>query len=306
MEFHQLEYFVAVAESGSFTRAARRCGVAQPSLSQQVLKLERELGARLFDRLPRRVVATDAGRVFYDKARALLASAQDAVASMRDEQAGGVARLAVGAIPTVAPYVLPQAVRRFIAGTPSAELTVHEGLTPHVTSAVLAGELDLAVVALPVHDERLIYETIATDPMVVALPAKHRLAARRRVAVEELRDEPFILLHEMHCLGEQTTTFCRESGLGQRITCRGAQLGTVQMLVGMGMGVSLLPAMAKATDRDASRVYRPLKGTPLVRTLVAIWHRDRYRTQAARAFVRALREAARGRDDADAPRKRGG
>lgn len=293
MEFHQLEYFVAVAETGSFTRAAARCGVAQPSLSQQVLKLERELGARLFDRLPRRVVATDAGRVFYDKARALLAAAHDAVRSLRDDQAGGVARLAVGAIPTVAPYVLPQAVRRFLAANPSAELTVHEGLTPHVTSAVLAGELDLAVVALPVHDERLLYETVATDPLHVALPAGHRLATRRSVAVEDLVDEPFILLHEMHCLGEQTTTFCRQTGLGQRITCRGAQLGTVQMLVGLGLGVSLLPAMAKAADTDASRVYRPLKGRPLVRTLVAIWHRDRYRTQAAKAFVRALREAVR-------------
>jgi LysR family hydrogen peroxide-inducible transcriptional activator len=294
MEFHQLEYFVAVAESGSFTQAARRCGVAQPSLSQQVLKLERELGARLFDRLPRRVVPTDAGRRFYDSARALLASAQDAVRSVRDDQGGSVPRVSVGAIPTVAPYLLPQAVRRFLARVPSAELAVHEGLTPHVTSAVLAGELDLAVVALPVHDERLLYETVISEPLLAALPAGHPLAARRHVAPNEMRDQPFILLHEMHCLGEQTAAFCRENGLGQRITCRGAQVGTVQMLVGMGLGLSLLPAMAKTADADPARVYRPLRGRPLARTLVTIWHRDRYRTQAARQFAQAVRDAAAG------------
>src|SRR4051812_23933907 len=199
MEFRQLEYFVAVAETGSFTRAAQRCEVAQPSLSQQVIKLEGRLGVKLFDRLPRRVVLTDAGQRFLDKAKHLLASAADVVRSVTDGEDANPIRLAVGAIPTMAPYLLPGSLGSFIASHPSAELTVQEGFTAHVTAAVLAGELDLAVVALPVRDERLLYETIVTESLMAALPAKHRLACSRAIAIEALADEPFILLHEMHC-----------------------------------------------------------------------------------------------------------
>jgi LysR family transcriptional regulator, hydrogen peroxide-inducible genes activator len=294
MEMHQLRYFVAVAEAANFTRAAQRCDVSQPSLSQQIGKLEAHLRQRLFDRLGRRVVLTEAGRLLLDRARAILAAADDAERRLRDAaDLGG--RLAVGAIPTVAPYLLPPALERFLRRHPRVELTVHEDVTRNLVEAAAAGELDLAVLALPVTDERLEAEPLLTEPLLLALPPGHRLARKRRVAVEDLAEERFILLTEMHCLGEQVLSFCRASGCQPPIACRSAQIGTVQKLIALGQGISLLPEMARRADPDRATVYRPLAGGP-ARTLAVAWHRHRYHSLAAERFLAELRGAGGARN----------
>src|SRR5437016_965007 len=129
MEMHQLRYFVAVARAGNFSRAAERCHVSQPSLSQQIQKLERGVGQRLFDRLGRKAVLTDAGRLLLERATTILTAVEDAAQQLKefDQLAGG--GLAIGAIPTVAPYLLPAALKNFIRQCPHVELTVHEDLT---------------------------------------------------------------------------------------------------------------------------------------------------------------------------------
>src|SRR5262245_38650776 len=144
MELHQLRYFVAVAQTGNFSRAAERCHVSQPSLSQQIQKLERGLKQPLFHRLGRRAVLTDAGRTLLDRALAILAGVDDAERRLRsgDDAHGG--RLSIGAIPTIAPYVLPPTLERFADHSPHAELIVREDVTAQVVPAVVEGELDLA------------------------------------------------------------------------------------------------------------------------------------------------------------------
>src|SRR5262249_44874394 len=139
MEVHQLRYFVAVAQTGNFSRAAERCHVSQPSLSQQILKLEHRLGQPLFNRLGRRAVLTDAGRLLLDRATAIRASLDDAERRLRagDEEHGG--RLAIGAIPTVAPYVLPPTLEGFVRSCPKVELIVREDVTQHLVAAVIEG-----------------------------------------------------------------------------------------------------------------------------------------------------------------------
>src|SRR5881227_348302 len=147
MEIHQLRYFVAVANEGSFSRAAAKVRVAQPSLSQQIRKLETEIGQRLFDRLPRSVVLTEAGRCFIDYARQILASVGDArrcVDELKDVVAG---KLAVGAIPTIAPYVLPELVGKFQNHYPDVMLEIVEDVTEGIARRVEAGELDIALVS---------------------------------------------------------------------------------------------------------------------------------------------------------------
>src|SRR6266542_2686972 len=153
MELHQLRYFAAIARTGSFSRAAEHCHVSQPSLSQQIAKLEKQLDQRLFDRLGRRVLLTDAGRLLLERAEAILTAVADAERRLRDagNQDGG--RLAVGAIPTIAPYLLPRALQRFVRRHPNVELTVEEDVTQHLLETTAAGELDLAVLALPLDDE---------------------------------------------------------------------------------------------------------------------------------------------------------
>jgi LysR family hydrogen peroxide-inducible transcriptional activator len=294
MEMHQLRYFAAVARTGSFSRAAEQCYVSQPSLSQQIQKLERGLGQRLFDRLGRRAVLTDAGRLLLDRALAILAMTEDAERRLRagDEHGGG--RLSVGAIPTIAPYLLPQALGRFLKRHPRAELVIHEDVTRQMVAGVVAGEVDLALVALPVTDDQVQAEALFTEPLLLTLPRGHRLARGRRITVDDLVAERFILLNEMHCLGEQVLRFCNAHGCQPWIACRSAQITTVQWLIALNQGISLLPAMAQRVDRDKRRVYRALAGQTPGRTVGVIWHRHRYHSPMAERFLLRLRELAAG------------
>jgi LysR family hydrogen peroxide-inducible transcriptional activator len=295
MEMHQLRYFVAVAQTGNFSRAAERCHVSQPSLSQQIQKLERNLKQRLFDRLGRRVVLTGAGRLLLDRATSILAAVEDAERQLRDganDREGG--RLSIGAIPTIAPYLLPWALEKLLRDHPRVELNVHEDVTQQVLASILAGELDLGMVALPISDERFQVETLFTEPLLLALPRGHRLARRRRVTIDDLREERFILLNEMHCLGDQILSFCNVNGCQPQIACRSAQLATVQLLIGQGQGVSLLPAMAQRADQASDRIYRPLSNGQPTRTVAVIWHRHRYLSPVAERFLSVLREMSRG------------
>jgi LysR family hydrogen peroxide-inducible transcriptional activator len=296
MELHQLRYFVAVAQAGNFSRAAERCHVSQPSLSQQILKLERRLGQPLFSRLGRRAVLTDAGRMLLDRAMSILATVDDAERRLRAGDQIDTGRLAIGAIPTIAPYLLPPVLQEFVKRCPRVELIVREDVTSHLISAVVEGELDLALVALPVTDEHLHTEALFAEPLLLAVPAGHALARRRRVAINDLAGERFILLGEMHCLGEQVLNFCRAHECQPQIACRSAQIATIQSLIALGQGVSLLPQMARAADRASKLVYRPLARDGPRRTIAVICHRHYYHSPLAEEFLADLRQWASHRD----------
>jgi LysR family hydrogen peroxide-inducible transcriptional activator len=289
MEMHQLRYFVAVAETGSFSRAAERCLVSQPSLSQQIAKLENYLRQRLFDRLGRRVVLTEAGRLLLDRARSILEAVSDAEHQLRDGGEAGPGRLSVGAIPTMAPYLFPRLLPAFLRRHPGLELTVTEDYTERLVAAIVGGEMDLALMALPLHDDRLLIEPLFAEPLLLVLPQGHALARRRMVKLGDLKDEPFILLNEVHCLGEQVLTFCKHQSFQPRVVCRGAQIATIQELVSLGQGLSLLPDMARHADGSKRRVYRPLSGAP-ARTVVVVRHRQRYHSPVAARFEAQLRQ----------------
>jgi LysR family hydrogen peroxide-inducible transcriptional activator len=289
MELRQLRYFVAVASAGNFSRAAERCHVTQPSLSQQILKLERSLKQKLFDRLGRKAMLTDAGRLLLDRAVAILANVEDTERRLRDGEGRQGGRISVGAIPTVAPYLLPAVLERHLRSWPGVEAVVEEDVTARIIPAVATGELDLGLVALPVHDKRLRTETLLTEPLVLALPLQHPLLRRPKITPDDLREERFILLGEMHCLGKQVLSFCRASGCQPRIACRGAQIATIQALIAAGHGISLLPAMARGASRGSRVVYRTLADRQPTRTVVAVWHRDRYHSPTVERFLVGLR-----------------
>jgi len=292
VELHQLRYFVAVAQTGNFSRAAERCHVSQPSLSQQILKLEHRLGQPLFHRLGRRVVLTDAGRLLLDRASAVLSTVDEAERQLRGGDESDRGRLAVGAIPTIAPYLLPRVLETFMAHCPRAELLVREDVTVQLVQAVVEGELDLAIVALPLADERLQTEPLLSEPLLLALAPGHPLARRRRIAIGDLANERFILLNEMHCLGEHVLSFCRANECQPQITCRSAQIATIQSLIAARQGISLLPEMARRADRGAGLVYRPLGKDGPQRTIAAMWHRHRYHGPLAARFLADLRQWA--------------
>jgi LysR family hydrogen peroxide-inducible transcriptional activator len=294
MEMHQLRYFVAVAQLGNFSRAAERCHVSQPSLSQQILKLERRLKQPLLHRLGRRAILTDAGRLLLDRATAILAAVDDTERRLSDADGFQGSRLAVGAIPTIAPYLLPPALESFGRRHPKVQLAIHEDVTHNLVAALLEGDLDLALLALPITDEHLQAEPVLTEPLFLAVARGHPLSRRRRVRIEDLVDERFILLNEVHCLGEQVLSVCRTHGCLPQIACRSAQIATIQALIALGQGVSLLPEMARRADRDDRLVYRPLFNEEARRTIAVVWHRQRYHSPAADRFLTVLREVIQG------------
>lgn len=288
MELHQLRYALAVAETGGFSAAAKRCHVAQPSLSQQIRKLEDELGTPLFDRIARGAVPTEAGKRFLPYARQVITSVEEARRRVLDADDAPAGALAIGVIPTVAPYLLPRAVARYHKKYPAVALQLEENVTEVLIERLLSGAIDLAVLASPVEHDVLHAEPLMEEKLLVALPAQHPLGKRKRIRLSDLETEPLVLLHEMHCLGRQTAAICRRLNHPTNVAFIGSQLATLQQMVGLGVGVSLIPAMAAVEDTSKRRVYRELTGTQVTRTIVAAWHLHRFRTQAARAMQAEL------------------
>jgi LysR family hydrogen peroxide-inducible transcriptional activator len=192
MEIHQLTYFVAVAETGSFSRAAERCNIAQPSLSQQIQKLELELGEPLFDRLTRRVVLTDAGRSLLPRAVSILAELQDIKHAMKQESDVSHGTLNVGFIPTIAPFVLPKVIKRFSHDFPQARLAVHEDFTEALVRDLVDGKLDVGITSTPIHNRLIRTEELLSEPLLVASSKTNDIITRAEIHVKELDDFPFI------------------------------------------------------------------------------------------------------------------
>jgi LysR family hydrogen peroxide-inducible transcriptional activator len=279
-----------VAETGSFTRAAEREGVTQPTLSEQILRLEGKqhgLNRRLFDRLGRKVVLTDAGKELLGHAQSILAAVKEAERAVRDAGEGGSLR--VGAILTIAPFLLPSVVARFHKDHPGVQLQLKEDMTERLLSDLLGGELDVALMAMPIRDDRLHVEKLFSEPLVMALPPKHPLATKAEVKFGDVVDEPFILLDDVHCFGDQVLSLCRRGGVEPKVVCRGEQIVTLLAMVAAGQGVSVVPEMAAVGDTSPHRVYRPLGKPVPTRTLCAVWHKQRYRPPSLRAFVEVLK-----------------
>ena len=290
MEIHQLTYFVAVAETGSFSRAAERCRIAQPSLSQQIQKLELELGEPLFDRLRRRVMLTDAGRNLLPRAINILAEVQDIKRSVNqeDNSVGGV--LNVGFIPTIAPFVLPRVIKRFSCDFPNARLVVHEDLTEALVHDLVDGKMDVGITSTPIHNRLIHTQELLSESLLVASSKKNDIISHSKIQVKELDDFPFIALSEMHCLGEQVQSFCYQQHLELKIVCHTTQLSTVQNCVAMGLGVSLVPTAMALGDRSKQVVYRSLSDAVPQRKIAAATHVERTLSFLAKKFIEIVRE----------------
>jgi LysR family transcriptional regulator, hydrogen peroxide-inducible genes activator len=299
MELHQLRYFVAVAETGSFTRAAGRCLVAQPSLSQQIQKLERSLRKPLFDRLGKRIKLTDAGEALLPRARRILDDLEETSRALREDGQAGEGRLHIGVIPTIGPYLLPSVLSRFLRCYPRVKAQLHEEVTANLLSAMHQGELDLALLALPITDTQLQTLPLRCERLLVGLPRRHRLTRKKRIAPCDLVEEPFILLGDMHCLTEQVTAYC-QSAFVPRIACRCVQLSTIQTLIGLGMGVSLLPEMACRGAHARQIAYRHIESPEPTRQLGVIWHKHRNLSATVRAFMQMLKPGALAEDPSTA------
>jgi LysR family transcriptional regulator, hydrogen peroxide-inducible genes activator len=286
MELHQLRYFCAVAETGSFSRAAEQSHVAQPSLSQQILKLEGELGARLFDRLGRSVRLTDSGKAFLPRARAVLRELEAAKGDVVERKDSVAGALRVGVIPTIAPYFLPPQLTSFTRQFPQAQLTVVEEITPVLLERLRATAVDVAILALPIRGHEFDTFPLLTERLFAALPKKHALASRRALSLKDLRKEPFLLLRDGHCFRDTAVAACDRARLNPQIVFESGQFSSILGMVSTGMGVSIVPEMA--IEKHPRCRYVRIADDEAARTVGAIVLRGRSLTRLHRAFLTHL------------------
>ncbi|GIW93366.1 MAG: hyalin [Pirellulaceae bacterium] len=282
MDISQLRYFLEVARQRSFSRAAERLGVTQPALSRAIGRLEQELGQTLLERQTRRVQLTEAGRLLCERATQMLALHDDTL----QELSRDVSRtLRIGAIPTICPYVVPKLLKRLRREFPDAKLIVSEKTTDALLKMCREGELQAALVALPVAARYLEIEPLVDEPLWLVVPASHRLAhGRQALSVEQLKGEPFILLDEVHCLTQSVVAFCRERHVQPLIVETAHQLETVLSLVALGHGISFVPQMAREARPYRNVVFRLMAEPRPSRRIALVWNPYRFQSRLAEAF----------------------
>jgi DNA-binding transcriptional LysR family regulator len=285
MDLRQLSYFVAVAEEGQFTRAAERVSVAQPAVSAQIGRLERELGERLFHRDPRSVALTPAGEALLPHARAALAAAErgrDTIASLRGMLTG---RLRVGVAGPV-DHRLAETLGEFHRRHPAIEIALTQEQNEPVLLAVAQGEFDAALVGLGAQPLPPAVEAreVASEPLVVCVPRDHPLSGRESVTLIELRDEPLLTLPRGS--GQRTLVFnaCRELGFVPRVAAETAEVRALVELASVGLGVAIVPRSA-AGGATSLRLTRP----ELLRRTALAWNREGV-SPAGRAFLALAEE----------------
>ncbi len=252
MELHQLRYFCAVVKAGSFTKAADQEGIAQPSLSQQIRRLEDSVGAPLFVRLGRSVRLTHAGSVFYPFAGNILNQAQKATTHVRHLETDIRGPLRVGVIPTVLPYLVAPHLPEFTRQYPEVEVILTEDLTSRLIDNLLCGEVDLIISSLPLRSADLVCSEIMRDPLVLVAPKGHKLASLPQVPHLDLAGEHLFLLKEGHCFREDMLIACKHSHAETAPVFESDHFGSIFPLVASGAGISIAPMMAATHARDCA------------------------------------------------------
>lgn len=301
MELDQLRYVVAVADTGNFTRAAERSHITQPSLSQQILNLESEVGHKLFHRLGRKAVLTEAGATFLERARKILFEVDNAAKELSDHPSLD-RRITVGAVPTIMPYLMAPVIAKCHEQHPNLQIHAREDFRGDLVRGVVEGDLDLAVVTLPVKDHRLSIEPLLTEQLLLVVGKNHPFASRPEIRIKELAEETFVTMGDSSTLAAQIRGFFGDHNFAPTIGYRCAQVATLKLFVSMGLGISILPEVARLPDDRTTLTYLRLAGAAPTRELAIIRHLQRYQSRGAEQFLTLLRDYARtGAEPATAP-----
>jgi LysR family hydrogen peroxide-inducible transcriptional activator len=269
----QLSYLNALVETGHFGRAAKKCAVTQSTLSAGLKELEAILGVTLIERTRRSVVVTPLGRMIAARGREAIHYLEDLVDLARAGKGDLAGPLNLGIIPTIAPYLLPRLVAETAGAFPRLKVFVREEQTAPVLARLRKGELDLALIALPFDTQGLEVEKIGEEDMVVCMPAKHPLAARKAVRESDLADVPLLMLEGGHCLRDHALAACRLSDRAFKEVFQATSLPTLVAMVAGGLGLTLLPRMAVARELAgrADLVVRPFETERLLREIALCW-----------------------------------
>ncbi len=302
MTLTELKYIVAVARERHFGRAAEACFVSQPTLSVAIRKLEDELGVVLFERGAGEIGVTDVGLRVVTQAQKVLEEAAMLKEIARQGEDPLAGPLRVGIIYTIAPYLLPRLVPTQVEHTPQMPLVLQENYTARLLELLRQGELDCAIVALPIPETALNIEPLYDEPFVVAVPAQHPWAKRKQVDPNELKDETMLLLGSGHCFRDQVLEVCPEfsrysaSSEGIQRSFEGSSLETIRHMVAAGIGITVLPAsslglVGSAESREGQLLrYIPFEEPVPDRRVVLVWRKSFPRPAAMRALSQSIRE----------------
>ena len=289
MELDQLRHFLKVAEHSNFTRAAEDIALSQPALSRSVGRLEAELGQPLFERQTRSVSLTDAGHLLLERARQILLLVDDTKALFNDD--GQTGRIRVASIPTIAPYFLPERLKRFHRDFPEANVVVHEDTTENLLKKLKDGLVDVMIAAFPIEARYLQIEKLFDEELLLVTAKENPLAKRKSIRLHDLESLQFVLLGEAHCLTDSIVSFCRQKSFHPLSVECTSQLATVQELVALDHGISLVPKMAAERDNSTRRVYRSLDGTKPTRSVIMVTNPYRYQSRLQQSFEAFIRGA---------------
>jgi LysR family hydrogen peroxide-inducible transcriptional activator len=298
MTLTELKYIVAVARARHFGHAAEACFVAQPTLSVAIKKLEDELGVTLFERGGSEVSVTPIGAQIVAQAERVLeqtAAIKELAKQNKDPLAGP---LRLGVIYTIAPYLLPPLVKTMIDKVPQMPLVLQENFTTKLIEQLRQGELDAAIMALPLPDHGLMVQTLYDEPFVIAVPEHHPWASRKDIPAEDLKKETMLLLGNGHCFRDQVLEVCPEmarfssGGNGMQRTFEGSSLETIRHMVASGIGLTVLPRASVKDMNDANGLIRfvPFSAPAPSRRVVIAWRKSFTRRAAIDAVCRAVAE----------------
>ncbi|MBB3110443.1 DNA-binding transcriptional LysR family regulator [Paenibacillus phyllosphaerae] len=289
MEFRQLQYVIQIAKEKNFSRAAEKLHIAQPSLSQQLSKLEKELGVLLFRRTTNSVELTHAGSVFVDKAQNILDSIEQLKQELDDHAHMRKGKLVVGSLPMTGSHVLPLVLPVFAKKYPNIEVALVEDTSSRLEQLTASGQTDLCLLSLPI-DPALSWEPIIEEEICLAVPPAHPLANNSTpIPLPRLAKEPFIVLKKGQGFRQITLELCEQGGFEPNIVFESSNIETVQSLVAAGMGIAFVPKMmTRAKWSTHTPVYLPLEPAPS-RTLVIASRKGRYLSKASEAFIDTMK-----------------
>lgn len=281
MELYQLEYFMEAARQRSFTRAAAYLHLAQAALSEQIRKLESELGTPLFNRGRRETVLTSAGETLRQHAEALLERAETAKRAVRDLAGLRGGRLAIGAIPSVSACVLPNVISAFRKRHPLVELALFEGTSEAVAHWVETGRVEFGIVQLPTSSGSFDEHPLFTEPFVALIAKTNPAANQKTIHLAKLADESFILYKGR--ARDTALSACRAAGFEPRIACESSELETIRSLVATGLGIAILPKLATRQPSAGCTVLR-LRDNPVERQVALLSRPGHTASPSAKVF----------------------
>jgi len=295
MELQQLRYVAALAKELHFLRASQKVHVTQPTLSQQIRKLEDELGTPLFERSPRKVRLTAAGQRFLPHALEALAAVERGAAELKERSGELTGTVRVSAIPTICPYLMPQVITRLRAAAPKLVLELYEETTSALLTRLRDGEIDLGLLSPPVGEKGISELVLASEPFYLAVSSRHRLAKAASVPPKELDAERLLVLQEGHCFGGQSLEYCKRVSKNPHVIFRGSSLQSVLRLAAAGEGVTFVPKMAASLSAWPDLRFIPFTRPEPERQIGVVWRLSSPLLKTHQLIVSLIAEAAAGK-----------